>query len=193
MQTWLAPASKCALMRFLIASAVAPGERRVDETVGAAVREVVFGETHPQPVVAIVRQTEINRCVGARERSRLRRIGFQDHLLFDAQPRLRPENFARHRRVVRRAEVRMRAGARVAREFEHFRPQRGDDARRRLRRRDCAVRRCIHLRQIVAHRFDGFAVFETPDDFDHRFVRYAEAEQETVARTVPRASSDPTS
>ena len=111
-QTCVAPACEMRAQALLHLVGVAPQHHRVDEPVGAAVRQLRLGEADAQPVVAVIVEHHVARQLLAPERARLRRIGFQRNLLLGHQPLVGSEDPCRLRRVLRRRVVRQRAAGR---------------------------------------------------------------------------------
>ena len=95
MQTWSAPAAKCASIRLRIASTSPQATMASISRSLPSALAVFLGEAETEKVVGVVRQGEIQGKKGASNLSCLRRIALQHDGLFDAQQRTLPQNLAR--------------------------------------------------------------------------------------------------
>src|SRR6266849_479880 len=84
---------------------VAPGDHRVDQSIGAAAGEVRRREAEAEQVVAIVRHLEVAAEPRAADAPRPDRIGLGEHGLLWAQELARAQDAARLPRVRRRDQV----------------------------------------------------------------------------------------
>src|SRR5262245_55666964 len=86
---------------------VAPGDKRVDQSIAPAVREVVVPEAEAPHALLVVREPQVKGAGLTRHASRLRRCTLQENFLLDAEPRLGPQGLARPRGVLGRYQVRV--------------------------------------------------------------------------------------
>ena len=161
MQTWSAPASRCALTRGG-SRPRRPRRRSARQPVGAAVLEVALLEPEPEHVVPVVRSRQVEGAVLPRELPGPLLVVGEDHGLLGREQLPRAEPFARLRGVLRRHEVRVRAVGAVAGEVEHLRAERGQHHRHRLRRLRPHVDRRVHRVEVGAHGRERRAVFLPP-------------------------------
>ena len=77
---------------------VVADDHRVDQAIGAAIGEVRIGEAKPPPVVAVIRQAQIERQRAARS-PRLCRVGFSYEHLFDTEQLAGAKDLARFCRM----------------------------------------------------------------------------------------------
>ncbi|SCD42865.1 hypothetical protein GA0115246_101652 [Streptomyces sp. SolWspMP-sol7th] len=135
----------------------APDDRRVHEPVAAARAEVLLGEAEAQPVVRVVGQLEVHREDLPPDRAGPLGVLAQYDLHLGREQRPGAEGLAGLGGVLRRHEVRVRAGRAGPRELQHLRaecredaPRGGHGARGRVERVEVGDHRRVRL-AVVLH------------------------------------------
>jgi hypothetical protein len=98
------------------------GDHRVDQPVGAALRNVVLGEAEVEQVLRVVAQPEVQLRVVACHGPRARRVGVDHARELGHQELAGAEALAGGVCVLDGHEVGVRAGGPLAGQLEHLRP-----------------------------------------------------------------------
>ena len=157
---------------------VAPNDEGVDQTVGSAVGNVLFGESLTPPVIGIVRQAEVATEVLTGEGARLRWIRLEHNRLLAGDEPVLPDAVPRLPGELRRDQVRVGPGRPRARQLEHLWTEGGEHpvlCRQRGRRGVEAI-------EVLRHHLNRLPVGTgLLDPVDQGPVADADAAQEAVA------------
>ena len=108
-----------------------PRNQGVDDAIVPLVGQLFGRKTEALEIARVVAQIQLRVGDGGpTDCSGLLRIGFQANLVLGGQDLRRAEDFASFGRVFGGGQVRMRAGGASGGQFQHLRPQCGEDAPR---------------------------------------------------------------
>ena len=160
---------------------VAPEDEFVDQSIRAAVGNVVLGEAEPEQVLHVVLGSEVPLDLGAGLGARHLGVGFEYDLVLHHQQRIGAHDLACTTRVIDGHEVGVRTERALGGKTQHRRPQSGQndvDWRLVLAERH-RVAGLLHRVEVGAHRRDRLLV-DVAAGGNQRAVADAEAEDEAI-------------
>ena len=164
---------------------VAPEDEFVDQSIRAAVGNVVLGEAEPEQVLHVVLGSEVPLDLGAGLGPSDVGVGFEHDLVLDHEQRVGAHDLAGTARVVDRHEIRVSAERALRGETQHRWAQAGqyDVDRRLVIAEQHGVTGLVHRVEVSAHGGHRLLVHVATRG-DQRPVADAEAEDEAVTGCV---------